>query len=83
MKRFPAVLICVLALLANACEQHKASELEGAHPAETHPDPKFGTTQEHPEKAKHEEKQATDAAHGGSGAGGTKPATPTFFPGKQ
>lgn len=31
MKRLPFLLLCALALLVNACEMHKASELPAEH----------------------------------------------------
>ena len=31
MKRFSLLAVCALALFSNACEQHKASELEVEH----------------------------------------------------
>jgi hypothetical protein len=75
MKRLSLSLICALALLSNACEQHKASELEeephhDAAKAERHE----GTTAEHPQKEKHEEQKTEE----------TKPGeAPRFFPEKK
>ncbi|MEA3209246.1 MAG: hypothetical protein QOE70_2303 [Chthoniobacter sp.] len=71
MKRSSAFLICVLALFSNACEQHKASELEGRHGlfSEMHP-----PSADHPAKATHEEKKSEAEKPG---------EAPKFFPEKK
>lgn len=75
MKRLPLLLVCALALLGNACEMHKASELEDApHHDQAHAEQKAGTTADQPEKAKSEEKKAGEAAPG---------EAPKFFPEKK
>ena len=68
MKWSSLLLICALALLSNACEQHPASELEGGH---------GGSAAEHSEAAgahQAEEKKAEDAKPG---------EAPKFFPEKK
>jgi hypothetical protein len=75
MKWSSALLICALALLTNACEQHKASELEEethGHPGEVeHTDGRSSTD---PAKVKHGEGKIEE----------TKGAdAPKFFPEKK
>ncbi len=68
MKWSSFLLICALAFLSNACEQHPASELEGGH---------GGSAAEHPETdGAHPagEKKAEDAKPG---------EAPKFFPEKK
>ena len=67
MKWSSILLICALALLSNACEQHKASELEEEkHGAEVQP----GATAASPDKEKKPEE-------------GKPGEAPKFFPEKK
>ena len=71
MKWPSIVLICALALLSNACEQHKASELEEeTHGSEAHAEKKEGATAESADK----EKKAEEGKPG---------EAPKFFPEKK
>jgi len=72
MKWYSVLLVCALALLSNACEMHKASELEepSAGPAEL----KEGSTAVNPDTAKRDEKKADDGKPG---------EAPKFFPEKK
>jgi hypothetical protein len=73
MKRLPFLLLCVLALLVNACEMHKASELEDQHhdQAAEHPP---GAAAGHAEPGKGGEKKAEEGKPG---------EAPKFFPEKK
>jgi hypothetical protein len=68
--KWPSILlICALALLSNACEMHKASELEEeAHGSEAHAEAKEGAP------AESAEKKAEDGKPG---------EAPKFFPEKK
>jgi hypothetical protein len=69
--KWPSILLVgVVALLSNACEQHPASELEGGHGAEAHAAPHAGA----PAPAHAEEKKAEEAKPG---------EAPKFFPDKK
>ncbi len=69
--KWPSILlVCAVALLSNACEQHPAAELEGAHGAEAHAAPHEGA----PPAAHAEEKKAEDVKPG---------EAPKFFPEKK
>ena len=71
MKWSSVLLICALALLSNACEQHKASELEEEkHGTEAPAEAKHGAAAESPDK----EKKAEEGKPG---------EAPKFFPEKK
>jgi hypothetical protein len=70
MNRFPIVLLAALALLCNACEMHKASELEEEHGHGGAPAEHKDTTAGH----KAEEKKTEDGKPG---------EAPKFFPEKK
>lgn len=70
MKWFSVFLICALAFFSNACEMHKASELEEeSNSAEAHAEPKDGAAAESSDKAKAEDAKPGEA--------------PKFFPEKK
>jgi len=76
MKWFSVLLVGALALLTNACEMHKASELEEepAGGAEASAELKEGSTAVNPDTAKATEKKTDDGKPG---------EAPKFFPDKK
>lgn len=72
----PAVVLA--AALSCACEQHKASELEGEHETPgDHAKLNPGATSEHPERPTQEQAKAESAA---TPAPGKEAEAPKFFP---
>lgn len=78
MKRFSIIPLCVLAVLATACEKHPASELPPAHGAGEHHAEAPGETAHPAQPAGHAEAPKPKAAKPEADA---KPGeAPKFFP---
>lgn len=78
MKRFSIIPLCVLAVLATACEKHPASELPPAHGAGEHHAEAKGDTGHAAQPAGHAEAPKPEAAKPEADA---KPGeAPKFFP---